>query len=225
MGPSCTNMQCLMSNDDACNSKGSTITFSSAPDTTYYISVSGVNGATGNYELIVSTTGSADPTCTEAVYLPGPYFVPLRIAGSNQNSVASALTSCGLQAGDRSVWYHFAPVPGSPMVVSTCSANTNFDTVVSIFQGTCSNTRCVTSNDNNCTTPHGNGLASTVHFTPTSNSYYAVVSGNGGSVGYYQLFMRQEIIPGYSCDSPAPLCPGLLEPVCSLDLPRPLATS
>ena len=198
----CTNLQCLMSNDNVCSSYGSTITFSSAPDMMYFLSVSGVNGATGNYELIVSTTGSADPTCAEAVFLPGPYLEPMRIVGSNQNSVVSVLNSCGLQSNDRSVWYHLSPLPGSPMVVSTCSDSTDFDTVLSIFQGTCGSLQCVMSNDNNCTTSYGNMLASTIHFTPTSNSYYAVVSGKGGSEGYYQLYLRQEQSPGYSCESP-----------------------
>lgn len=197
-GP-CTNMQCALHNSGACG-KGSSLTFTTAPDTEYFLSITGVGGEKGNFELMVSTSGPADPTCSAAVYLPGPYFQPFRIRGTNKNSLPSTISQCGLGPNDQSVWYHFSPVVGSPMIVSTCSSGTDFDTVVSVFEGSCSMTQCVTYNDNNCTSP-GNSQASTVVFTPTSTSYFAVVTGRGGSTGYYQLYVQQKKILGYDCEA------------------------
>jgi len=196
----CSELLCVTSNDDACSQGGSTITWTAAPATTYWISVSGYNSQAGNFELILSTTGSVDPTCYSAIDLPGPYFSPVVISGSNVGFVPSQMQTCGLSASDRAVWYLISPAPGSPMVVTTCSAYTDFDTSLALYEGTCNSLRCVAFNDNNCT--RTNGHASTIEFTPTSSSYYVVVSGAHAAMGYYQLYMQQERIVGFGCQSP-----------------------
>jgi hypothetical protein len=54
----CTSLQCVAFNDDSCNTK-SAVTWSAAPDTDYYILVSGFEGQTGKYAISMSLSGDA----------------------------------------------------------------------------------------------------------------------------------------------------------------------
>jgi hypothetical protein len=78
----------------------------------------------------------------------------------------------------KGLWYKFTNVLSYPVsiTVTTCSENTNFDTIINIFEGTdCGSLGCVGGNDDftfEC------GLASTITFLASEQStYYILVEG------------------------------------------------
>jgi hypothetical protein len=78
------------------------------------------------------------------------------------------------------VWYKITPDVGpSGRHFTANTAGSNFDTMLTVWQGTCYSLSVVTNNDND-----GVSLQSRVQFsTDGTNTYYIVVSG-GGSGGY-----------------------------------------
>jgi hypothetical protein len=89
---SCGNFTCVAGNDDAAscaaNSLASTVIFSSAYGTTYYVMVGGYNGATGTFVLSTNcATPPAAATITSLTPNSGPVGTSVAIVGTNFGSV------------------------------------------------------------------------------------------------------------------------------------------
>ncbi len=84
---SCANLVCVTANDDVtCTPRqyASSLTFTSVTGTTYYVFVSGYNGATGDFRLTsTSTLCSAVPTITSFTPITGPAGTLVTITGAN----------------------------------------------------------------------------------------------------------------------------------------------
>lgn len=93
------------------------------------------------------------------------------------------------------VWYAIVLNCGTQYVASTCGAGTNFDTLLSVWNGAagCGALTLVGCNDNNCPTP-GPTFASRVTFTASAGGiYYVSVGGKLGGGGSFSL--RVDLVP------------------------------
>ena len=182
---SCSNPTCFLYNDDACGSGQSQVRWT-ATGAQYFIAVSGYSSQSGNFQLTISETKSSDIGCSKAIPIPGPYSPAVIIDSTNYGTVPTSVSGCGIAPGDYVMWYAISPQPNARLNVSTCNTVTNFDTVLSVFSGSCTNLVCSADNDDDC----DNG-ASFISFTPTLSSYYVAVAGYSGQQGYFQLNISQ----------------------------------
>lgn len=96
------------------------------------------------------------------------------------------------------VWYKYEDTSGlaANVTLTTCSANTDYDTKISVYTGECSNPplTCVAGNDDD---PNCTNFQSTVEFTTdgSATTYYILVHGFGGQTGNFELQMSCEFIP------------------------------
>ena len=105
--------------------------------------------------------------------------------------------------GGRSVWYRMSSRYTADVFVSTCSAPTDFDTVLAVYRGTSVGSLTpVASNDDeggNCP-----GGRSNVSFTMQAGVFYLIaVDGRGGAAGSFRLNWATSTVP--PC-TPWPAC-------------------
>lgn len=94
------------------------------------------------------------------------------------------------------VWFWFVASCTAQYVVSTCSAATGFDTVVSVWNAAsgCGALTVLACNDDNCAIP-GQATTSRVTFTATAGAAYAVsVGGKNGAFGSFTLAVSQIVV-------------------------------
>ncbi len=105
------------------------------------------------------------------------------------------VTTCGGADASRDVWYcvHVNCANGIPLLaeVSTCHPGTNFDTVVTVFSGSCDNLTEVACNDDaddpSCVIA-GLNRKSKLLFSPTQGATYLVrVAGYNGATGNFEI--------------------------------------
>ena len=78
---------------------------------------------------------------------------------------------------------------GTRLQVSTCNEHTDFDTIISIYTGTCDDLTCVANDDDSCGFVDG---ASIAEFDSTLGTiYYLVVHGYLGAVGDYGISVTE----------------------------------
>lgn len=189
---SCGNFTCITGNDNnsACTgaTNSSEVKFQSVLDSTYYILVSGLGTASGNFGLSITcaATQAANDSCINALPIT---CATGTVSGSNIVATGNGdpTSSCGsVTPGAYGVWYTFTGT-GDGVTLSTCAAGTNFDTKLNVYSGTCTSPVCVTGNDNNsaCT---ANTNSSALSFNSVlGTQYYVLVSGNSGANGNFDL--------------------------------------
>ena len=96
-------------------------------------------------------------------------------------------------------WYRFEG-DGSLVTLTTCSPDTDFNTQIGVFSGSCDNLVCEAGNDDeDCSV---NGLLSTVQFIAEPGKEFLIyVTGYGDEYGSYSLEASCEPPPP-DCDSP-----------------------
>ena len=133
------------------------------------------------------------PGCSAAVAVHGPYYPELTVYGSTVNGARGFENyDCAIGPNQIIVWYQIFPVQGTKISITTCNPATNFDTVITIFEGsTCSNVTCAIHNDDtHCSAYFSN--ASSLSFVPTSSSYFVVLGGYANmETGTYQISFLQ----------------------------------
>jgi len=170
---SCNSLSCLEFNDDNCTTASgaaSGVSFT-AVLSSYYVAVYGYGTASGNYELRISEQRFSTPgdDCGTSILLP---FTPGRHStyfGSTQGNIMSSTVACG-PVNSPSYWYR-VDVPATyngRINATTCNVATNYDTILFVYSGSCSNLICVTQNDDNCSQYLGS--ASTVFWTHNSGN-------------------------------------------------------
>jgi hypothetical protein len=196
---SCSNLECVATNDDECNGIASKVVWFAEQDKVYFIRVHGFASSVGNFSLTVQEQqDSSSENCEAAdiveLSLATPYIV---VEGSTVGADFSAFAGaspCGLVHQSSEVWFK---VPGQTgeMSASTCFGISDFDTVLEILQGSCGSLACVGFNDDDddddddpfarnpltCSTVTWNGLEGI--------DYYIRVSGFGGRQGDFELVL------------------------------------
>jgi hypothetical protein len=193
-GP-CGALSELTCNDDSCSLQ-SQISFPVTAGVVYPISVGGFSGDTGSFNLSVSCVlPIANDFCAGAVSLtPG---VP--VVGSTASASTGGdpvVTSCGFSNGS-DVWYLFVPACSGSYEATTCQgANTGFDTVIGVWDGTagCGALVPVGCNDDDPIGCPGGvyfGLESRVTWIATSGTPYLIsVAGYNGGTGPFGLVVN-----------------------------------
>ncbi|MBI3846343.1 MAG: hypothetical protein HY292_17065 [Planctomycetes bacterium] len=165
---------------DACSfgSQQSSLTFSAAAQHSYWIRVSGFNGATGGFTLHVSGTCGApfnDSALNALAICSGAYY------GTTVGATSDGSSSCDSPTPSGDVWFSYTPQGATPLVIDTCDSA--FDTVLSVHTGrpgTAANQ--VVCNDDFC------GTQSKIEMTPvTGTTYYIRVAGFNGASGPFKL--------------------------------------
>jgi hypothetical protein len=119
--------------------------------------------------------------------------LPIACGGSVTGNTSTAtvdapggLTSCGTSITAPGVWYVINGT-GGLMIATTCSALTDYDTKLSVFEGSCATPVCVDGDDDDNTCSF-NGLHSAVSWISTSGqAYYILVHGFSGNTGNFEL--------------------------------------
>ncbi len=165
----------LVCNDDFCGLQ-SEVEVPLTAGHTYLIRVSGYNGATGDYTLLVTGSGNNDE-CENAIAVSAN--VPYN--GSSVGATGTDITSCG-NDDTADVWHSFTPATSGDYSISLCGSA--FDTVLAVFDD-CGGTE-LACNDNSC------GLQSALEVALTAGQEYLIrVSGNNGATGNYTLLVTK----------------------------------
>jgi hypothetical protein len=113
-------------------------------------------------------------------------------------------TSCGEDNDSHDIWFCFKAncTDGIPIgaIISTCHPGTNFDTVLTVFSGSCDDLTEVACNDD-FTDPscqiRGLNRKSRVNFSPNQGAnYYVRLAGFNGAVGNYEISFQAICISG-----------------------------
>lgn len=161
--------------------------------TTYVLRVhtwaSGAN-STFNLCLSVPPPPPANDLCNDAIEL-----ICSVTSGSTVGSTTTGNPgTCGTTMTSGTVWYTFEG-NGQMVTINTCN-NTNFDTKLYVFSGSCSSLTCVTGNDDAC------GTRSQVSFMAnTGTTYYIIVGGFGSATGNFELSLSHPVTQTFYKDA------------------------
>ncbi|TWT43966.1 hypothetical protein RAS1_03700 [Phycisphaerae bacterium RAS1] len=148
--------------------------------------------------------------CGNAVLRP----VPVTVFGSTTGATVDVeLPGCGDAISSPGVWYRVIGT-GTTMTAATCDPLTNYDTIVSVYCGSCTTLSCVGSNDNFC------GQQSSVSWCSVAGAnYYILVHGANGESGNFFLHLDESgppCTPSQSCASYGACC---IAGACSIRTP------
>lgn len=99
-------------------------------------------------------------------------------------------TFCGTVVSAPGIWYRIPPVEiGSILTASTCD-NTDYDTRISVFNGSCGSLQCVTGNDDafGCSI-----FSSKVSWISDGEEYFVYVNGYNGATGNFILSLSCQL--------------------------------
>ncbi len=133
----------------------------------------------------LSPCGNGNDECVDAF----PIMCGQIIQGSTIDMNPDIAPVCGTDDGSGGgVWYTFEG-NGANVELTTCSANTNFNTKLRVYDGSCSALNCITGNDDDLGCASST-LNSTVNFASVNGTtYYILVHGFGDEEGDFELAM------------------------------------
>ncbi len=166
----------------------STVTWSVTAGQTYLVRVTGFNGATGGYQLDISSVGAGpgNDACANATPVGDGSFT-----GETLTATDDGTSSCGSSSASEDVWFIYtAPVTGDA-TATTCNGVTDYDTVLAVLD-TCGGTEIICNDDTVGSPPAcslgGANRKSTVTWAVTSGQTYVIrVTGFSGLQGNFQL--------------------------------------
>lgn len=209
-----------LANEEECGDNNSGLS-SCIPDLylspgTYYVTVAGYGFDVGDYVLTIGIDidcGGQGTTCpasapnsycnnAEFLDMPGGYVQVL--ASSTLGAFPDGLESCGTTPEACGLWYEVVGT-GNLMLAHTCHDQTNYDTKINVYTGTCDNLVCVGGNDD-WYDNDGNYAcedwirASGVEWCSIEGqSYFIFVNGYDGDVGRFNLTVEDLYVP--CCDT------------------------
>jgi hypothetical protein len=162
----------LACNDDFCGVQ-SEVTLNVQSGVTYFVRVAGFEGATGNYNLLVTETHPANDECVDAIAAtPGVAYV-----GTSENAGGTDMTTCGTN-DTADVWLSYTASVTAVVAINLCGST--FDTTLAVFDS-CGGSELV-CNDDSC------GSQSKVNLAVNNGiTYYIRIAGNNGATGDYTL--------------------------------------
>jgi len=163
---------------------GCSVTFSSVGNQNYYLFLSSLE-VVNKTALSLTTTGkasSSNDVCEQAIALEIDSGTP--VPGTTVGATVSKVPDdfCGEIVESPGVWYSVLGT-GKGIAVGLC-LDTNFDTRISIFEGSCDSLVCVGGNDDWC------GLQSAFGWvSKNQTTYYILVHGSEGTVGDFGILV------------------------------------
>ena len=183
-------------NDDGpgCSGFTSELSFVADGSSTYYIAVDGFGGAAGTFDLTVTCGPVNDDPCGAIAIECG---VPIFGNTDTATDDTAAAPTCDTPTTAPGIWYIYEDTSGLPanILLSTCSANTDYDTKISVYTGDCTSLplTCVAGNDDS---PNCTNFQSEVEFQTDGNTtFYILVHGFGGATGNFELNMTCDLLP------------------------------
>ncbi len=166
----CDELTCVAANDNvapgSCSfGRASEVSFAALSGVTYYVYVTGHQGANGNFEMSVDCSVINDE-CANAISIECGDTV----TGNTEEATSDDVPFCG--AGSTSapgVWYTTTG-NGNTLTASLCGSD--YDTKLFVYEGACGALSCITGNDDFC------GLDSQVSWDSEDGvTYYILVTG------------------------------------------------
>ncbi len=150
--------------------------------TVWFFGSYGKNNQYGNWLAEVVPLGSGlNSPCEQAVEL----FCGATETGSTAGNT-QLLPDCGSPLGTApGKWFRLVG-SGTNVELSTCSPQTNFDTKLAVFSGSCSNLTCEASADNS-TCGSGANKAVVSFFAEDGDEYFIFVTGAGTASGMFSI--------------------------------------
>ncbi|GAA3617711.1 T9SS type A sorting domain-containing protein [Flavivirga amylovorans] len=190
----------LVSNDNTCGDDAEVV-FATIPNGVYYIVVEGATSTdVGNYSLSASCVNTGADSCGSAVST----FCGATIEGNTTIG-----TDTGGQNASPDNWIGYFPRSEEQSQIITLSlcGGTDFDSLLSVYEGSCGSLNLIASSDNDC------GDDGELTFTALGGDvadYYFVVEGATASdAGYYTLSITGcTPIPGDFCRTALPVFTG-----------------
>ena len=186
----------VATNDDGpgCTGFTSELSFVADGSSTYYIAVDGFGGASGTFDLTVTCGPINDDPCGALAIECG---VPVFGNTDTANDDTAAAPDCDTPTSASGIWYIYEDTTGlvTDILLSTCSANTDYDTKISVYTGDCTSLplTCVAGNDDS---PNCTNFQSEVEFQSDGNTtFYILVHGFGGATGNFELNMTCTPVP------------------------------
>ena len=186
---SCGVLTCVDGNDDDfnCSLDGlhSSVTWTASASEQYFVLVHGFAAGTGEFGLNAALPSGPNPPSTDNDLCEGALPLESFQTGSTALATLENVGFCGTTNSAAGVWYTVTGISGQ-ITVDTCSSSSDFDTAISVFQGSCGVLTCVDGNDDfSCSL---SGLHSSVTWTATaSEQYFVLVHGFGSNTGEFGL--------------------------------------
>ena len=188
-GSSCASLTCVVHNDDgfcAIRSSVSSVQWTAELGVTYFLVVHGYGGDNGRFGLsFTSTEIEANVECQGATIVSSGTSL---VSSTTGGPVVLGTPTCqDIDVSSPGKWYSLEGT-GSIFTVSTCSEDTVFDTILTVYTGSCDSLTCHAQNDDDCF-----GFApSTVSFeTQQGVTYYILVHGFDGSSGAFGISVEE----------------------------------
>jgi hypothetical protein len=200
---SCGALQKVVANDDdgpycrGLNPHPASVSFTSASNVTYYVFVGGSGPNSWGQLNIVADLQDPPPndTCAGAIpLLPG---VVQTVASTFYATEIDDPPGGNSTATYRGVWYTVNPKINQQVGISTCDSN--FDTSLTVYKGSCGALQKVVANDDDG--PYCRGLnphPASVSFTSTDAVGYYIFVGGSGPAPWGQLDIVADYIPADS---------------------------
>ncbi len=172
---------------DDLNEVGS-VSFTLAAATTYYILLdaeSATGTANHTFRIICPAPPPANDACAGAATISNGSSVTLDVTNATDDT---APTCSGISLATKGVWYVYNTPANTNGTVTVAGCNTNYDSRVRVYSGSCASLVCVTGDDDDDCNGPGSGLAETTTFPNsaggTSVNYYVLITGSGNSLSF-----------------------------------------
>jgi len=208
----CENRTDLICNDDAafgsnCWSpygSASSVTFIAYAGESYLVRVGGRAASCGPGTLHASLQSAGNVSCSSPAAITNDSHTPFNTICGLPGGTASCTNSSGAPA----LWYGFYSTCNGTAYIDTCGSS--YDTVLSVFTGSCANLVEVACNDDTTDTGHcSQPYSSAVSFPTIIGTVYLIrVSGYIYDHGEGMLNLVGPIADNATCQSPAHVPPG-----------------
>jgi hypothetical protein len=137
--------------------------------------------------------GPANDLCENALTVSCGDIVNGTTINATEDSAVAP--ECDTTVTAPGVWYTYSDTSGfaSDITITTCSANTDYDTKISVYSGDCGALVCVVGNDDDadCT-----GFQSTVDFQSDGATTFSIlVHGFGAGEGNFEMAISCNLVP------------------------------
>ncbi|MFN9994151.1 MAG: S8 family serine peptidase [Phycisphaerales bacterium] len=144
---------------------------------------SGGRAGSSSVTVTVAPPAPANNNCSGATALSSGVIV----VGSTQSATNDGSSSCGSTSTSPDVWFTYTASGTNAITIDTCGSS--FDTVLTVYSGSCGALTEVACNDDNASVgPCPGGTTSYISFTPTSGTTYRIrVAGYAGASGSFNI--------------------------------------
>ncbi len=177
----CTAATQVACSDDAIGTQARILNFAVIAGTTYLIKVSDYNSSSGggtlDFNFTYTATAPNNDLCASATVIPAgaTSFNPIPFCTVGATAGSELTESCGFTTNSNTVWYAFTPTCNRRLTIDTNGST--YDTVLSVFHGTCG-----AANEIDCDDDSGTGLNSQLVNVPlTANQPYLIKIADFGN--------------------------------------------